>query len=182
MSRTTLKDKKDVKIFVLYLLENINYPLDFVTINDMVMQNDFVAYFDFAECFGELVDDGLIIKLAKDDTEKYIVSEKGRHVARTLKSDILDTILEKSLASALRFLSFKKQNAEIKCRSEKREDGQYDVICAVLRDKKEIFSLSVAVDTYERAEKMKDKFRDRPEVIYRGALALLEGEVDYLFM
>ena len=28
-----------VKIFVLYLMRNINYPLSFVTINDIVMQN-----------------------------------------------------------------------------------------------------------------------------------------------
>ena len=30
-----------VKIFVLYLMRNINYPLSFVTINDIVMQNDY---------------------------------------------------------------------------------------------------------------------------------------------
>ena len=29
--------KRNVKIFVLYLMQNINYPLDYVTINDIVM-------------------------------------------------------------------------------------------------------------------------------------------------
>ena len=46
---------RNVKIFVLYLLENINYPLDFVTINDIVMQTDYVMYLDFAEGFNEMV-------------------------------------------------------------------------------------------------------------------------------
>ena len=31
---------RNVKVFVLYLMENINYPLDFITLNDIVMQND----------------------------------------------------------------------------------------------------------------------------------------------
>ena len=41
--------KRTVKIFVLYLLENINYPLEYCTINDIVMQTDYVMYLDFAE-------------------------------------------------------------------------------------------------------------------------------------
>ena len=35
--------KNNVKIFVLYLLENINYPLDYCSINDIVMQTDYVS-------------------------------------------------------------------------------------------------------------------------------------------
>lgn len=176
-----LSEKRNVKIFVLYLLENINYPLDFVTINDLVMQNDFVAYFDFAQCFGEMLDDGLIIGEDVDGTMYYGVSEKGSAVARNLKSDILPSILEKSLASALRFLSFKKQNAEVKCSSEERPDGKHDMTCRILKDKKEIFSIKMTVDSRIRVEKMKERFRDRPELIYRGVCALLEGKVDYLF-
>ncbi len=176
-----LSEKRNVKIFVLYLLENINYPLDYVTINDLVMQNDFVAYFDFAQCFSEMVDDGLILSDEVDGTMYYGVSDKGRAVARTLKTDILPSILERSLASALRFLSFKKQNAEVKCFSEPREDGRHDMICRILKDKEEIFSIKMTVDSKVRVEKMKDRFRDRPELIYRGVCALLEGKVDYLF-
>ena len=43
--------KRNVKIFVLYLMENIDYPLDFTTLNDIVMQTDYVMYLDFAEGF-----------------------------------------------------------------------------------------------------------------------------------
>ena len=35
-----LKNKNDIKIFILYLLQNINYPLDFPTINDIVVQDE----------------------------------------------------------------------------------------------------------------------------------------------
>ena len=45
----------NVKIFVLYLLENINYPLEYCTINDIVMQTDYVMFLDFAESFNEML-------------------------------------------------------------------------------------------------------------------------------
>jgi len=44
-----------------------------------------------------------------------------------------------------------------------------------------IMSASLAVDSENRAERMKDNFRDRPEAIYRGMVALLAGNVNYLF-
>ena len=56
----SIKEKRNVKIFVLFLMENINYPLDFVSINDIVMQTDYVLYLDFAESFNELLDSNLI--------------------------------------------------------------------------------------------------------------------------
>ena len=49
-----LGNKQNVKIFVLYLMQNVGYPLDFLTINDMIMQTDYVAYLDFAETFSKL--------------------------------------------------------------------------------------------------------------------------------
>ena len=55
-----LRDKNDIKIFILYLLKNLKYPLDFNTISDIVVQDEFVNYFDFAECFAELLDSGTI--------------------------------------------------------------------------------------------------------------------------
>ena len=172
---------RNVKIFVLYLMENINYPLDFITINDIVMQTDYIIYLDFAECFYQMVDDGLILVDEREGTSYYYVSEKGRVVARELKSDILPSILDQSLRYALRYLNFKVRGITEVCRSEKTEDGRYRIECALVEKGVTIYSTTLVVDTAERAERMKENFRDRPEVIYRGVNALLAGQVNYLF-
>ena len=52
----------NVKVFVLYLMKNINYPMDFVTINDVVMQTDYVMYLDFAEAFHQMLENELIVE------------------------------------------------------------------------------------------------------------------------
>ncbi len=179
---TAIGSVRNVKIFVLYLMENINYPLDFVTLNDIVMQTDYVMYLDFAEAFNEMLDGELIEKLEADGEEPlYAITEKGRYVARELKSDILTSILDRSLAAALRYLDFKKRGIVAKCVIEKADDGRYNVSCSFTENKVLIFSQSVLVDTLSRAERMRDNFYERPDVIYRGVLALMAGNVNYLF-
>ena len=62
----------NVKIFILYLMKNVNYPLDLVTINDIVMQTDYVMYLDFAEAFNFLLDYDLIEKVKEGDTDESV--------------------------------------------------------------------------------------------------------------
>lgn len=179
--RTAIGSVRNVKIFILYLMENINYPLDFVTINDIVMQTDYVMYLDFAEAFNEMLDGDLITEIENDGEKLYFVTEKGRLVARELKSDILASILDRSLSAAFRYLDFKKRGITVKCIVEKNEDGRYTVTSSFTENKKIIFSQTLVVDTLDRAERMRNNFYERPEVIYRGVHALLSGNINFIF-
>jgi len=178
---SAIGSKQNVKIFVLYLMENINYPLDFITINDIVMQTDYVMYLDFAESFHEMLDGDLLTKIEGEGEPLYAVTEKGKYVARELKSDLLGTILDQSLARALRYLNFKKRGVVPRCTVEKTEDGRYNVLCSFTERDVCIFSQLLTVDTLDRATRMKENFYERPEAIYRGVVALLAGNVNYLF-
>lgn len=182
MASSVIGSKKNVKIFVLYLMENINYPLDYTTLNDIVMQTDYVMYLDFAESFNEMLDADLIVKLpeGEDGQPLYAVSEKGRYVARELNSDILTSILDKSLSAALRYLDFKKRGVEARATISKRDDGRYEIECVMLEKRGIIYSTKVVVDTLVRAERMKENFYGRPEGIYKATLALLAGNVNFL--
>ena len=175
--------KRNVKIFVLYLMQNINYPLDYVTINDIIMQNDYVMYLDFAESFHEMLDADLIEDCGKNDAgdSMYVVTDKGRIVATELHSEILTSLLDKSLECALRYLDFKKRSIKISTRVEKREDGRFDLVCMVKEKDVVIMQNTVVVDTENRARRMQDNFRDHPEVVYKGVLALLSGNINFIF-
>ncbi len=178
--RSVIGGKNNVKIFVLYLMENINYPLTFNTINDIVRQTDYVFYMDFAVYFYEMVDDGLVIEEEVEGEKLYIVSDKGRVVARELKSNLLPSILDQSLRYALRYLDFKRRKVDARCNTERLHDGRYQINCSLIESGTVIYSTSLVVDTNERAQQMVDVFNDHPEAIYRGVVALLAGSVDYL--
>ena len=172
-----------VKIFVLYLMKNIRYPLDYVTINDIVMQTDFILYLDFAVAFHEMLDLKLIEEVGRNDKDEplYAVTKRGIVVAEELGGEILPSILDKSLSAALRYLDFKQRNVTVECDTESIGDRSYLVTLTLKEDGKILLSTKLAVDSEHRARQMRETFRDRPEVVYRGMIALLTGNVDYLF-
>lgn len=173
--------KRNVKIFVLFLMENINYPLDFVSINDIVMQTDYVLWLDFAECFYEMLDMGLIAYEEIDGEKYYFVTSKGSFVARELQSDILTAILDKSLEAAFRYLDFKKRGIEPRATYTIRSDRRFDLTCTILEKGNRIFETTIIVDSENRAIRMREMFMERPEIVYRGTMTLLTGKMNYLF-
>ena len=106
--QAALKDKNDIKIFILYLMRNVGYPLEYENLNDIVIQDGVVGYFDFVECFGELLDTGNVREIKGENGDLYEITEQGKHVSDSLEGNLLGLIRDKSLKSALRLLSFKK--------------------------------------------------------------------------
>ena len=185
-----LKEKNDIKIFILYLLKNINYPLDFNTISDIVVQDEFVSYFDFAECFAELLDDELvelvhpedpdIVPIGVGNCEYFRMAEKGTIIVEQLHSNLLKVIKEKSLKSAMRLLSFKQRGAEVRCSHAQREDGKYDLHCEIIENRQAMMKIDLVVESLELLEQMEANFNEKPEIAYRGVISLLAGDINYL--
>ena len=183
MPSSTVGSKNNVKIFILYLMRNINLPLDFVTLNDIVMQNDYVMYLDFAESFHEMLDADLIKTDGENESGEplYVVTSKGALVAEQLRSDIIPSILDKSLECALRYLDFRKRGITVDCTWEHLSDNTYDATLWIYEKGKTVLNVTINVDSEYRCRQIRQNFRDRPEVMYRGIMALLCGKVDYLF-
>ncbi len=192
-----LKDKNDIKIFILYLLKNIDYPLDFNTVSDIVVQDEFVNYFDYAECFGELLDAGAVEQLRfgeetlneakigsngrpEKKNEVYRITPKGVEIVEQLHSTLLNMIKEKSLKSALRYLSFKSKGSEVKCTHSKREDGKFNLHCEVIENIGTLLEVNILVENEQLLNQMVYNFNERPEVVYRGVISLLSGDINYL--
>ncbi len=175
-----LTDKTDIKIFILYLLMHMERPVDFVTLHDMVVQDEFVRQFDFMDCFYELCETEAVQKTIRDGKEYYAITPEGRAAAQTLQSDLLRPIRERALRSALRLLSFQSRGTKIKSEVVPLEDGRFALKCEC-RDSDGVFmQTSVVVETKRQAELMKYHFDDKAELVYRGILSLLSGDMNYL--
>ena len=178
-----LGNKQNIKIFVLYLMQNVGYPMDFVTVNDVVMQTDYVAYLDFAETFSKLEEGDLIRKVGVSDSGEptYAVTAKGRTVVESYQGDILPSILEESLTCALRYLDFSRRGTKATCKIVPNPAGGYDVTCALTEQEITLLSITLWADSKPRADLMEAQFRRSPENVSRAALALMSGQVNYLF-
>lgn len=175
-----LKDKTDIKIFILYLLMNMERPVDLATLNDIVVQDDFVGQFDFMDCFYELCETDAIIKTSVDGTECYAISEDGRMATEALQSDLLKTIREKGLRSAKRMLSYRAEGKKSESTVIKMEDGRYRLECSIRNRDGVYMQTSVVLPTKRDAELMKYNFDDRADLVYKGIMSLLSGDMNYL--
>ena len=175
-----LIEKNDIKIFILYLLRNIGYPLEFSDINDVVLQDGLVNYFDFAECFAELIESKNIEEISGDKEPLYTVTEQGRNVSDSLESELFLMIREKSLKSALRLLNFKRRGSTFKYSWKELPNGKYEFSCKIIELKEPAMDLTITVDNKKMLDRMIYTFEERPETVYRGMLAIMTGEINYL--
>lgn len=207
----TFHSPQQVKVFILYLLEKVGYPLDYNDLATIIIRDGYVDYFDFVTYFHELLEDGHIKKIsvpcdgAKDkpseqsdensvaELEKtsdndaqtkdlYEVSETGRMIAKGLADDLLiAAVREKSYISAMRHLSLEKRGAVVDHRIEMVGDGTYIFHCSIKDCDGMAFDLALRADSYLQVSRMRMNFEDKPDVVYRGIIALVTGNVNYLF-
>ncbi len=201
----TFHSPQQVKVFILYLLEKVGYPLDYNDIATIVIRDGYVDYFDFVTYFHELLDGGHIRKLhaeeaalsddvscgekraenpaeQKSDADTYEVTDTGRMIAKGLSDDlILAAVREKSYISAMRHLSLEKRGAVVDHSIEMAGDGSYIFHCSIKDCDGMAFNLSLRADSYMQVSRMRMNFEDKPDVVYRGIVALVTGNVNYLF-
>ncbi len=207
----TFHSPQQVKVFILYLLEKVGYPLDYNDLATIIIRDGYVDYFDFVTYFHELLEDGHIKKIsvpcdgAKENTTEqtnengvaepektsdndaqtkdlYEVSETGRMIAKGLADDLLiAAVREKSYISAMRHLSLEKRGAVVDHRIEMVGDGTYIFHCSIKDCDGMAFDLALRADSYLQVSRMRMNFEDKPDVVYRGIIALVTGNVNYLF-
>lgn len=189
----TFHSPQQVKVFILYLLEKIGYPLDYNDLATIVIRDGYVDYFDFVTYFHELLEAGHIARVSKDededeekreipvDRDSYLVTETGRMIAKGLSDDLLlAAVKEKSYISAMRHLSLEKRGAVVKHDIEQVGDGSYIFHCSINDCDGLAFKLSLRADSYMQVSRMRMNFEDKPDVVYRGIVALVTGNVNYL--
>ena len=190
----TFHSPQQVKVFILYLLEKVGYPLDYNDLATIVIRDGYVVYFDFVTYFHELLESGHISKveheaedgenqtLSSHVKDSYTVTDTGRMIAKGLADDLLlAAVREKSYISAMRHLSLEKRGAVIKHDIEQVGDGTYIFHCSIKDCDGLAFDLDLRADSYMQVSRMRMNFEDKPDVVYRGIVALVTGNVNYLF-
>lgn len=190
----TFHSPQQVKVFILYLLEKVGYPLDYNDLATIVIRDGYVDYFDFVTYFHELLESGHISKVeheAEDgenqtpsshEKDSYTVTDTGRMIAKGLADDLLlAAVREKSYISAMRHLSLEKRGAVINHDIEQVGDGTYIFHCSIKDCDGLAFDLDLRADSYMQVSRMRMNFEDKPDVVYRGIVALVTGNVNYLF-
>lgn len=184
-----LTNPDDIKVFILYLLDRVGYPLRYERVAEIVVQDGIVNFIDFGKYFHELLEDGHITELANEpDVDEdnpmghptYTVSDTGKVIARELQDRLFGTVRERSYQNAIRYLDFAKRGATV-TQTCSMEGDRYIFHCDITDREGTQMELSIRADSEYQLKQMKMTYSNQPEIVFRGIMALLTGEVNYLF-
>ena len=176
----SLRTPTDIKVFLLFLLENIRYPIDRSTLIEIISENTEEIKMDYDECLGELSDTGHVWFDEMDGELYYMISDSGRLVARELVDSLDKEFRERSLKSAIKHLSLSKSGAKVKSLISENPTGGYSVTMTLTSETGELMNVSLSVSSRAEAEKIKSNFETRPESVYRGIFFSATGRIEYI--
>ncbi len=175
-----LRTMTDIKVFMLFLLDHIGYPIDHTSVIGMVSENTEEIIFDYDECLRELADAGHLLYDEFEGEKYYMISDSGRMIASELYDSLDKDFRERSLRYAAKYTSLSKTGATIKASVEDTDDGRYKLTVRANDSVGEILCTSVTVKSREAAEIMKRNYEAKPDGVYRGIMFALTGRLEFL--
>ena len=173
MPSLQLTNPGDIKLYILCIMQNVGYPLEYSDINDLVLYGGVVSNMDFIESFDSLERDGLV---AQNKSGAYYVTDDGGFLGETLKSELLGYISDRGLQAALRSIDFRKAKVKRSAKITKQKDGKAKLDMTLSKDNEEFMKLSLVFDTEYQAKKAQSSFAENPELVYSRLVSLLGGE------
>ena len=175
-----LRSITDIKVFLLFLLDHIRYPIDYTTLSKIISENVNEVTIDYYECLRSLVDAEHLLLDEIDGESYYMISESGRLVAAELYDRLDPAFRETSVKIAAKYISLSNTNATITADIKELSDKRFEVSIGAEDKGGKIFSLALTVSSRAEAEKITRSFESNPLGVYKGMLFCLTGRMEFL--
>ena len=176
----TLRTETDLKVFLLFLLEQIRYPIDRTTLINIIAENTEEIVFDYDASLAELSDIGHVWFDEIDGEKYYMISDSGRMVALELFDSLDKEFRERSIKCAIKHMSLAKRGAKIESSITETDEGRFKVNMKISDMSGDILTTSVVVSSRIEAEKIRETFTQRPDAVHKGILFSLTGRLEFI--
>ena len=167
-----IRDKLDIQILLLYILDRLPSPTDELTLADLALFDGGFTWFEFADSLAALVQ----TEHVAEEDGKYEITDKGRRNVGYVGSSLPYSVRAKAdrlttpVAAALR------RQSMIETASESAANGGRTVSLRLSDGMGEIISMHLAVPDETQARAIEGKFRKDAEEIYNKIIAILTEE------
>jgi hypothetical protein len=168
-----IREPEDVKYLILYCLSLLPMTVSVDDLMEVTMIDGGFGYFEFMQCFHELLESGHISELDMIDHKEYLLSNEGRKVVELMEGQLRLSVRDRAQTAALRVISRIRRNNSLRAYHKKNDDGSFHVTLAVYDKSFEMMSINVAVFNERQCQMLEQNFKDNAESIYKGLLSLL---------
>ncbi len=167
---------KICKIIILYMLDQVDFPLTTSQFSDFILNEEYTNYFTLQQSISELVDSGFIRPENAHAKTYYHLTDEGRESLGYFKDDISPEIL----ADVDRYLADKKyelkDESSIKADFYQTGDEEYEVRCQVLERGAPLIDLTFKVPDEETAASAADNWEKKNQELYALIMEKLLGK------
>ncbi len=172
MPNKALSDKNDIKILVLYMINNVPAKMTDKVLTEILITSTFVDYFTLSEVIEEMLVSGLIDKVREDDESVYKMARLGYESLSQLESRLPLFVREKSMSAAMKVLSDFRRKEEIEYSIEEIKNGCI-VNCSIVDMGDKICTVSMYVPNRISGELVIKNFEKNREKVYETLIDML---------
>ena len=161
------------KILVLYLLNQVSFPLTQAQIYDFFLERNYVNFMNLQRAITELVDTGFVTAKSKHNRTYLTITAEGQETLAFFKNRI-DTSLKQEIDEFLHINQFKLRNeTSVLTDYGKVLSGDYEVHLTVKEKDVTVVEVTLSVPNEETAEAVCLNWKKKNQDIYQYLIGQL---------
>lgn len=174
MTHGYLRDKTEIKYFILYAMNELPFPISEPDLLDLCLIDEAFGYFEFSEAFSELLKTGHV---QQERTEQgdvtYHITPKGRNAAEIFEGELRKSVRDKAQAAVIRVVRKIRRNSSIKTATSENSDGTFNVHLSITDQEAPVIALDIMVMNKRQSALLEENFKQDAETIYGEILRIL---------
>lgn len=174
MARGFIRNPLDIKLLILYILARAKLPLDMAQLTDLVLCDEGVDYFQFADALGSLKTTGHV----KEDADyRLSITPKGRANGAICEDELPYSVRLRCDRSVAELNQKMERMNQVRSSITPRENGDGVTVSMVLDDDSgNIMTLSMLAPDTKQGTLLAAAFQENAEKIYNVVLTALLNE------
>ena len=161
-----IRDMLDVKVLILYVMNQAEKPLTIQNIYELCYQDDRLTYFDVCEAVPQLVSTGHI---EEQEGGLYAITEKGRENVEITGDSVAFTVRERARAAVETFNRESTRSGHVRTEILER-DGVCSALLELHDDAGKLMSMELTAPSRKQARKLAAAFHRSAEQIYSAVM------------
>ena len=178
MKHGYLQNPLNIKFSVLYILRQLRKPVSFSDPSEIVMCEDAVNYFEYAEAAMGLKETGHMSEsFDENGVPLYEITSKGMNLVDVAEQNLPYTVKAEAQKAIFKVLARQKRDASISTETIKHGEDIY-VRCSLKDPFCTIMSMDMMVVTPQQATFLEHQFKNYAELIYNKILSAMLMDYD----
>lgn len=169
-----ITDLTEIKLILLYVINNLEEPIQIKNITDVIMQHSLVNYFTLLQYLSDLTLNDYVTKNITEGKETYKLSQKGKQVL---------SFFEKKLPFSVRKLllpgtgsASHKNSSFISADYYPTNKNEFMAECKIVENNSPLFEIKLAVGSMKQAQRICAFFTEKYEEIYDDIIGKLNSD------